>query len=117
MLGGVDRPSPRARPLAQAIDPLVMEAVDPGVDGGPGDVEFVSDSAGSLTPVDGQDDPGPLDEAGLGGAGVSQPLEGPEFLVGWRRAMWVRTMDAPHLQATSFLGPSPTVSSPAGCTS
>src|SRR5262249_37637304 len=81
-LGGVARSSPRARPLAQAIDPLVMEAVDPGVDGGPGDAEFVSDSAGSLTPVDGQDDLGPLDEAGLGGAGVCQPLGGPGFLVG-----------------------------------
>jgi hypothetical protein len=82
LLGGVDRPSPRERPLAQAIDPLVIEAVDPGVDGGPGDAEFVGDLAGSLTPGDGQDDPGPPDEAGLDGAGVSQPPEGPEFLVG-----------------------------------
>lgn len=83
LLGGVGGPPPRPPPLLQAVDPLLMEPVDPGVDGGPGDAEFLGDPARALPPGDGRDDAGALDEAGLGRSGVGQSLESPEFLVRW----------------------------------
>jgi hypothetical protein len=60
--------TPGPGPILQASKPLVVEAADPGVDRGPRDAEVLGDLAGSSPVGDGQEDPGPLDESGLGRA-------------------------------------------------
>jgi hypothetical protein len=66
LLGGIGVRPARAGAIVEAGEALVVEAMDPGVDGGPRDARLLGHLAGSSSVGDGQEDPGPLDEAGLG---------------------------------------------------
>jgi hypothetical protein len=68
LLSRVGRWAPGPRLILQAVEPLIMEAVDPGVDRGPRDAQVLGHLAGSSPVDDGQKDLRPLDEAGLGRA-------------------------------------------------
>jgi hypothetical protein len=57
--------TPDPRLILQSAEPLVIKAMDPGVDRGPRDAEVLGDLAGPSSVSDGQEDLGPLDEAGL----------------------------------------------------
>ncbi len=57
-----------------------MEAMDPGVDRRPRDAEVLGDLTGASSVGDGQEEPGPLDESGLGRAGSRKLFEGQTFL-------------------------------------
>jgi hypothetical protein len=65
LLGGVGVRTPGAGPILQAAEPPLVEAMDPGVDRGPRDTEVLGDLTGRSPVGTGQEDPGPLDEAGL----------------------------------------------------
>ncbi len=80
VLGRVSRGAPGPRLILEAVDPLVVPAMDPGVDRGPRDAEVLSDLAGPSPVGDGQEDLSPFDKTGLGGARRRQLLEGLAFL-------------------------------------
>ncbi len=67
LLGGVGVRPARAGAVVEAAQPLLVEAMDPDVDRGPRDAEVLGDLAGPSSVGEGQEDPGPLDEANLGG--------------------------------------------------
>jgi hypothetical protein len=65
LLGGVGVRTPGPGPIPQAAEPPLVEAMDPGVDGGPRDAEVLGDLTGRSPVGTGQEDPCPLDESGL----------------------------------------------------
>jgi hypothetical protein len=65
--GGVGLRPARAGAIVQTVQSLLVEAMDPRVDGGPTDAEVLSNLAGPSPVGEGQEDPGPLDVARLGG--------------------------------------------------
>jgi hypothetical protein len=75
LLRGIGGRPPGAGLIRQGGGPLGVEAGDPGVDGGARDAQIVGDGRGPATFGGGQDDVGPLDQAGLGGAGGGELLE------------------------------------------
>jgi hypothetical protein len=82
LLGSVGvRPS-GAGPILKPVEPALVEAADPGVDGRPADAPIAGDLAGSSPVGDGVEDPRPLDESGLGRARGSELFEGPSLLRG-----------------------------------
>jgi hypothetical protein len=66
LLGGVGKRSPSPGPVLQAVEPLVIEAMEPGVDRRPREAQVAGHLAGSSSVGDGQEDLSPLDEASLG---------------------------------------------------
>jgi hypothetical protein len=96
-----------------------MEAMDPGVDRGARDAPLLGDLAGPTSVGDGQEDLGPLDEAGLCGPRVSQLLESASLRGG---EFAERDLGEGHgctslpTKATPFLRQTTGVSSLAGCT-
>jgi hypothetical protein len=68
LLGRVSVRPPGPRLILQAVESPVVEAMDPGVDGGPREAQVLGHPAGSSSVGEGQEDPSPLDEAGLGRA-------------------------------------------------
>jgi hypothetical protein len=93
--------------------------MDPGVDGGAGQSQVPGDLTGPLPVGDGQEDPGPLDEAGLGGARGRQLFEGLTFLGGeFAERDWGEGHGCTSLvsKATPVLRQIGDVSSLAGCT-
>jgi hypothetical protein len=68
--------------VLQPVGALGVEPPQPGVDGGPGDAEAAGDGGGAEALGGGPDDVGPLDEPGLGGAGVRERLDGQPLLGG-----------------------------------
>jgi hypothetical protein len=61
--GGVRASGPG--PILQAIEPSLVEAMDPGRDRGPGDAQVLGHLAGPSPVGAGQEDLGALDESGL----------------------------------------------------
>jgi hypothetical protein len=118
-LGGVGVRSPGAGPVPQPVEALLVEATDPGVDRGPRDAQLLGHQAGPSPVGDGQEDPGPLDESGLGRARGREPFEGLALLGG---EFAERDFGEGHgctslrSKATPFLRQSDDVSSLAGCT-
>jgi hypothetical protein len=110
--GRVGVGTPRAGPLLQAVESVLVEAPDPGVDGGAGAVEGLGDGPGPLPLGGGLEDPGTLDQASGGGACLGQLGEGLRFL-GGQLAEW----DSGSHGCTSLGGtPSARCKSLAGCT-
>jgi hypothetical protein len=68
LLGRVGGRAPGPGPVLQTGEATVVEAMDPGVDGRLADAQVAGDLAGSSPVGDGEQDAGPLDESGLGGA-------------------------------------------------
>lgn len=66
LLGGIGRWAAGPRAILQAGEPPLVEAMDPRIDGGAREAQVPGDLAGSSPGGDGQEDPGPLDESGLG---------------------------------------------------
>lgn len=119
LLRRVGRWAPSPRLILQAVEPLSMEAVNPGVDRGPRDAQVLGHVAGSSSLGDGQEDLGPLDEAGLGRAGSRQVLEGLTLLGGeFAEGDLGEAHGCTSLRskATPFLRQTVLVSSLAGCT-
>jgi hypothetical protein len=75
MVGRVGRRPARAGLVLEAGEALFVEAMDPEIDGGPADVEFVGDGGGAPSLGGGQEDPGALDEPGGRGARMSELFE------------------------------------------
>jgi hypothetical protein len=75
LVGVVGVRAARAGAVLQGGQATFIEPVDPGRDGGPGDVQFAGDVGGRSAFGDSQDDPGPLDEPSRCGAGMGEPLE------------------------------------------
>jgi hypothetical protein len=71
-----------AVPILQAVEAPVVEATNPGVDGGSADAQVPGDLAGSSPVGDGGEDAGALDESGLGRARGRELLEGLTLLRG-----------------------------------
>ena len=65
LLGRIGRRAPGPRLILQPVEPLVIEAMDPGVDRRSRDAQVLGDLSGPPSVGDGQEDLGPLDEAGL----------------------------------------------------
>jgi hypothetical protein len=65
---GKGKGPPGPGPILQALEPSVIEAMDPGVDRRPREAQVAGHLAGSSSVGDGQEDPSPLDESGLGRA-------------------------------------------------
>ena len=119
LLGRIGRGAPGPGLVLQAAEPLVIEAMDPGVDRRSRDAQLLGHLAGAASVGDGQEEPGPLDEAGLRGARVGKVLEGLAFLgrqfpegdLGEDHGCTsIRSKDTPLLRQTEG------VSSLAGCT-
>jgi hypothetical protein len=119
LLGGVGVWAPGAGPIPQPVEALLVEAMDPRVDGGPRDAQFLGHLAGPSPIGEGQEDPGPLDEPGLGRARGREPFEGRALLGG---EFAERDFGGDHgctslrSKATPFLRQPNRVSSLAGCT-
>jgi hypothetical protein len=119
LLGGVGVRAPGPGPILQAVESLLIEAMDPGVDGGARPAQLLGDLAGPPSVGDGQEDLGALHESSLCDPGMSQLLEGVSFL-GRRRAE--RNFGEDHgctslpTKATSYLRRTAGVSSLPGCT-
>jgi hypothetical protein len=75
LLGRVGGRAARTRLIRQGGDALGVEASDPGVDGGARDAEIAGDGGDAAALAGRQHDPGPLDQAGLGGAGAGELFE------------------------------------------
>jgi hypothetical protein len=82
LLGGVGVRPAGAVPILQAVEALLIEATDPGVDGGPADAHVPGDLAGASPVGEGGEDAGALDEAGLSRARGRELFEGLTFLGG-----------------------------------
>jgi hypothetical protein len=119
LLGGVGVRPAGAVPILQAVEPPLVEATDPGVDGGPADAQVPGDLAGALPVGDGGEDAGTLDEARLGGARGRELIEGLTFLGGeWSQRHFgaVHGCISLRSKATPVLRQTGGVSSLAGCT-
>ena len=68
LVSGIGVGPARAGPVAQPGEASVVEAMDPGIDRGAGDAEVAGDLGRAPALGDGQEDPSPLDEPGLGRA-------------------------------------------------
>jgi hypothetical protein len=119
LLSGVGVRTPGPSPVLQPVQSQLVEPMDPGIDRGATDAQVLGDLAGPLSRGDGQEEPSPLDEVGLSGAGGGQTFEDPTFL---RGQLTERDMGAYHrctsfgAKATSLLRQTTDVSSLAGCT-
>jgi hypothetical protein len=119
LLGRIGVRTPGARPIPQPEEALLIEAMDPGVDRGARQPQVLGDLAGPPSLGDGQQELGPLDEAGLRGPRVSQLFESVSFLGG---QLAERDFGEGHgrtsfrSRATPVLRRTPGVSSLAGCT-
>jgi hypothetical protein len=82
LLGGVGPRAAGSTPVRQAGEAAVVEAMDPGIDGGAGDAEVARDLGRAPALGDGQQDLGPLDEPGLGSARGRELFEGLALLGG-----------------------------------
>jgi hypothetical protein len=71
-----------AGPVLEAVEAPLVEATDPGVDGGSADAQVAGDLAGASPVGDGGEYPGPLHEARLGRARGRELIEGLTFLRG-----------------------------------
>jgi hypothetical protein len=80
LLGGVGVRAPGPGPILQAVEALLIEAMDPGVDGGARQAQLLGDLAGPGSVGDGQEDLGALHESGLCGPRASQWREGVSLL-------------------------------------
>jgi hypothetical protein len=80
LLRGVGGGPARAGLVVQAGDALEVEPLDPGVDGGARDAQVAGDGGGVPALGGREDDPGPFDDAGLGGAGAGEVLDAPPLL-------------------------------------
>jgi hypothetical protein len=80
LLGGVGRGPAAAAPVIQAGEAVRVEAMDPGVDRRPRDADLAGDLAGRGPVGGGQEEPGPLDQADGGGAGMGEFLQGRALL-------------------------------------
>jgi hypothetical protein len=80
LLGGIGVRAAGAGPIPQALEALLIEAMDPGVDGGAGQPQVLGDLAGPPPIGDGQEDLGPLDGASLRGARSRKLFKGLAFL-------------------------------------
>jgi hypothetical protein len=119
LLGRVGRRAPGPGLILQPAEPPVVEAMDPGVDGGLADTQVAGDLAGSAPVGDGQEHPGALDESGLGGARGCELFERPPFIGGGfaeRDSGEGQGCTSSHSRATPFLCQTNAVSSLAGCT-
>ena len=114
---GVRAPGPG--PILQPAESPVIEPMDPGVDGGLADAQVAGDLAGALPVSDGEQDPCPLDEAGLSRARGRELFEGLAFLDG---ELSQRNLGEGHgctsllSETTPFLRRTRSVSSLGGCT-
>ncbi len=119
LLGGIGVRAPGPGPIPQSMEALLIEAMEPGVDGGAGQPQFLGDVAGPMSIGDSQEDLSPLHEAGLRGPRVSQLLQGVPFL-GSQLAKpdfgEGHGCTSLRSKATPVLRPTPGVSSLAGCT-
>jgi hypothetical protein len=119
LLGGVGMRASGPGPILQAVEAPLIEAMDPGVDGGARQTQLLGDLAGPPSVGDGQEDLGALHESGLCGPRVGQLLEGVSFL---GSQLAERNFGKDHgctsltTKATSFLRQTAGVSSLAGCT-
>jgi len=119
LLGGVGVRPAGAGPVLQAGEPPLVDAADPGVDGGPADAQVAGDLAGASPVGDGDEESGPLDEPGLGRARVSELFEGLTLLRGeWSQRDFgvVHGCTSLRLRATPVLRQTGSVSSLGGCT-
>ena len=76
LLGGVGVRPAGAGPILQAVGSPLIEAADPSVDGRAADGRIAGDLAGSSPVGDGDEDPSPLADSGLGRARGRELLEG-----------------------------------------
>lgn len=119
LLGGVGVRTTGPRLILQTAEPLLVEAMEPGVDRRARDAQILGHLAGSPTVGEGQKDPGPLDEAGLSRPRDGQLFEGQTFLGG---RLAERDFGEGHgcislrLKTTPVLRQTAGVSSLAGCT-
>jgi hypothetical protein len=119
LLGGVGVRPAGAGPILQAVEAPLIEAMDPGVDGGARDAQPLGDLAGPMSVGEGREDLGAFHESGLCGPRVGQLLEGGSLL-GSERAE--RDFGCIHgctslpTKATPVLRQTTGVSSLAGCT-
>jgi hypothetical protein len=109
LLGGVGRRPAGAVALLEAGDPLVVEAADPGVGGGPRAAQRRGDGGRRSAVGGGLDDAGALDQADRGGARLEQGRDG-LLLLGRHRA----ERDSDGHRSTSQEIPPSTCKSPAG---
>jgi hypothetical protein len=119
LLGRVGVRPAGAAPILQALEAPLVEATDPGVDGGPADVHVAGDLAGASPVGDGGEDAGALDESGLGRARGRELFEGLTFLRGeWSERDFgaVHGCNSLRSKATPVLRQTGSVSSLAGCT-
>jgi hypothetical protein len=82
LLGRIRRGTPDPRLILQPMEPLVIEAMDPGVDRRSRDAQVLGDLSGAPPVGDGQEDLGPLDEAGLCRSRRREVFEGLTLLGG-----------------------------------
>jgi hypothetical protein len=119
LFGGVGVGTPGPRPVLQSPQSLLVEPVNPGIDRGATDPQVPGDLARPFSPGSGQEDLGPLDEAGLFGTGRGETFQGLTFLGG---QFAKRDMNECHgctslgAKATPLLRQTTGVSSLAGCT-
>jgi hypothetical protein len=119
LLSRVGMRAPGPGPILEPAEPPVMEAVDPGVDGGLADAQVAGDMAGASPVSDGEQDPCPLDEASLSRARGREMFEGLAFLGG---ELSQRNFGEGHRctsllsETTPFLRQTRSVSSLGGCT-
>jgi hypothetical protein len=82
LLGRIGRRPAGSGLIGQGRDPLGVEACDPGVDRGSRDAQVAGDGGDRPALGGGEDDPGPLDQADLVGAGAGQVFEFLPLLIG-----------------------------------
>jgi hypothetical protein len=82
LLGRVDGGPAGSGHVLQSVGPLGVEPPDPGGGHGAGDVQLAGDGGGPQPGGRPEHDVGPLDDAGLGGAGAGQGVDGPALLGG-----------------------------------
>jgi hypothetical protein len=80
LLGGVGVRPAGAGPILEPLESPLVEAADPGIDGGTADAQVAGDLAGSMPVGDGEQEPGALDESGLGRARRRKLFEALAFL-------------------------------------
>jgi hypothetical protein len=85
LLCGVDRRPAGAGALLEPGDPVLVEAADPGIDGGSGAAGRLGDGGGGSAVGGGLDDSGPFGQADRGGARAEQVRDG-LLLLGRHRA-------------------------------
>jgi hypothetical protein len=119
LLGRVSRRPPGPRLILQAVEPPLVEAMDPGVDRRARDAEVLGDLAGPSPVGEGQEDVGPLDEAGLGCSRRGDVFEGltlPRSQFAECDSGKDHGCTSLHSKTTPFLRRTASVSSLRGCT-